>query len=341
MAAAARLRIRLDHPWMHPRIGGWTASSLMARCAFFVLGAVAGGLTVGVFNLLRIGDGFFPAGLAMLIAAEWLILQKRLFHTGVEEVLWAGGLLAVVIAVLEPTGNSDVRSALSVALALAIAGFRLLNPLFITLAAVAASLAIDFAGGHRLTGGPDAAVRAGVFCYITGAIALFAGRIAFRRPSHDQMLNWLMVIMPLGGFLWLVSQHAVGIRVFTGLASAVFGAAALIIGLRRRTHAPLIACLVCLGCLAYQLRDITALSLKMKLIFWGSAALLLAIGLDRYLRIPRRGITSTQIGKGSNALELLQLAGAAALSPKPAQHADSQFKGGGGTFGGGGADGSY
>jgi uncharacterized membrane protein YgcG len=206
---------------------------------------------------------------------------------------------------------------------------------------VAASLAIDFAGGHRLIGEPDVAVTASVFCYATGVIALLAGRFEFRRPSHDRMLSWLAVIMPLGGFLWLVSEHSLAIRIFTGLAGTAFGVAALIIGVRRRAHALLIACLVCFGCAAFQLRDLTALSIKVKLILWGSAALLLALGLNRYLRTPRRGITSRQLGEGSSAaLDLVQLASAAALSPKPSPAAP-QFKGGGGTFSGGGADGSY
>jgi hypothetical protein len=235
------------------------------------------------------------------------------------------------------------RTALLMALALTVAGIRLLNPLFVTLAAVAASFAIDLGGGHRLLGAPGVPVPASIFCFAMGAIALCAGRIEFRRPSHDQMLNWLTVFMPLCGFLWLAWDHAAVIRAFTGVASAVFAVAALVIGLRRRAHAPLIACLVCLGCLAYQLRDLTALPLDVKLILWGSAALLLAVGLERYLRTPRRGITSFQIGGGGRALELLQLAGAAALLPKSSQSGATAdpFKGGGGTFGGGGADGSY
>jgi hypothetical protein len=340
MTIASRLHLAPDHPWIAQRAGGWTAPSLIARCAFFVLGAVAAGLTLAVFDFLHMPGDSFAAGIVMLIAAEWLMLRKQLFHAGMEEALWCAGLLVMVFQAMHPNLNFGFRSAALIALALAVAGIRVLNPLFIALAAAVASGAIDFAG-HRFVGEPNDAVQASVFCYATAAVALFVARLEFRRPAHEQMLNWLMVSMPLCGFLWLVWEHTLAIRVFTGTSCALFGAAALVVGLRRRAHAPLIASMVCMGCVAYQLRDLTALSLNVKLILGGGAVLLLTLGLDQYLRTPRRGITSNQIGASGEALDLLQLAGAAGLSPKPAQHADAAFKGGGGTFGGGGADGSY
>jgi hypothetical protein len=339
MVTASRLRLGLDHGGIAERIGGWTAPSLIARCAFFVLGAVAAGLTIAVFDLMYIP--MLLAGLTLLIAAEWLVLRKHLFHAGIEEALWAAGLFAVVLQVMQPSVYFGVRSAALVALVLAIAGLRLLNPLFITLAAAAVSCAMAMAGEHTPGMRQTMTVLAGGFCYATAATALFAGRLELRRPSHDQMLNWLVVIMPLGGYLWLASEHAVVIRVFAALASAILGVAALVLGLRRRTHAPLIACLVCFGCVAYELRNLTALSLKMKLVLWGSAALLAALGLDRYLRTPRRGITSSQVSDDGGIVDIAQSAGAAALSPPAAQRADAPFAGGGGKFGGGGAGGTY
>jgi hypothetical protein len=340
LAAAARLRLGSGHPWIAERIDGWTAPTLIARCAFFILGLVAGALTAAIFALLHTQNALIPAGVIMLAAAEWLILGKHLFHAGIEEALWTVGLLLVVLQLMEPNFGSGTSTAVWAALALSLAGLRLLNPLFITCAALVASLAIDLAGGHRLLWETGVALPASLFCFGVAAIALAAGGMTFRRPSHDRMLSWLTVLMPLAGFLWMVAQPAVPIRVFTGLACSVFGVAALIIGLRRRAHAPLIACVVCMLCVAYQLRDLTTLPLKAKLILWGSIALLLALGLDRYLRTPRRGITSRQIGEGGNALDLLQWVGTASLSPKAAP-VDAPFKGGGGGFGGGGADGSY
>jgi hypothetical protein len=337
LAAAALFKVR-NHPWIAQRSGGWHAPSFIARCAFFVLGAVAGALTAAVFEILSRGAALIAAGVTLLIAAEWLILRKRLFHAGVEEALWTGGLL-LLAAHFVPSGDRGVSVA--IALVLAAAAMRLLNPLLLTLAFVAASIAVELIGGHRLWGEHDVAMAASVFCYGVGASALLLARVQFSRPSHDHMLSWLMIIMPLCGFLWLATQHDAAIRVGTGLASGCFALAALTVGIRRRSHAPLLACMVSLGCVAYQLRDLTALSLKFKLIVWGSAALLAAVGLDRYLRTARRGITSLQLSEGTAALDLMQWVGAGALSPKAEPPADAPFKGGGGGFSGGGADGRY
>jgi hypothetical protein len=120
-----------------------------------------------------------------------------------------------------------------------------------------------------------------------------------------------------------------------------FGAAAVLVGIHRRNHAPIIAFMICLGCVAYELRNLTGLSLKVKLIVWGSASLLLTIALNRYLRNPRRGITSNKVEEGDRALDLLQLAGAGALTPPSTQPPDAVFKGSGGAGGGGGASGTY
>jgi hypothetical protein len=338
MAAAARFKVRRNHPWIAERTGGWSAPSFIARCAFFVLGVVAGGLTAAVFEILSRQAVLLATGVALLVAAEWLILRKRLFHAGVEEALWTGGILVLTVH-FAPSGG-DQGLSVAIALALAAAAMRLLNPFLLTLAFAAASVAFELGGGHLLWGEHEVAIAASIFCYGTGAIALLLARIQFLRPSHDHMLDWLMISMPLCGFLWLATQLTPAIRIGTGLASGVFAMLALIAGMGRRSHAPLLACMASLGCVAYQLRDLTALPLKLKLIVWGSAALLAALGLDRYLRTPRRGITSHQVGEGTAALDLVQWIGAGALSPRAAPLSVS-FKGGGGTGGGGGADGSY
>jgi hypothetical protein len=337
MAVAARFKVR-NHFWIKQRTGGWSAPSFIARCAFFVLGVVGGALATAVLELLSRSAALFAAGVILLLTAEWLILHKRLFHAGAEEALWTGGLLLLTVQFLPTSGDRGMS--ITVALVLAVAAMRLLNPFLLTLAFAAASIAVELAGGHRLWGEHDVAIAASIFCYAAGAIALLLARFQFLRPSHDHMLNWLMVIMPVCGFLWLATQQAPAVRVGTGLASGIFALIAVIAGIRRRSHAPLLACMASLGCVAYQLRDLTALPLKAKLIVWGGAALLAALGLDRYLRTPRRGITSHPVGEGTAAFELVQWIGAGALSPKPTPQA-APFKGGGGTFSGGGADGSY
>jgi uncharacterized membrane protein YgcG len=163
------------------------------------------------------------------------------------------------------------------------------------------------------------------------------------------MLDWLVVTMPLCGYLWLAEGSlAPVLPAHAPLWLLVpFGAAALIVGIRRRAHAPLAAFMVCIACMAYELRNVTGLPLEARLIFWGGAALLLSLGLGRYLRTPRGGVSSNREAGDDELSDLLQLAGAGVLAPHgpraphAAPQAEAAFEGGGGTGGGGGASGGY
>lgn len=317
------------------RTQGWVGAKMVTRCALFVLGIVAAALTAAVFGFTHIAGSGWLAGLALVAAAEVLVMRRRLFGAGIEEALEMCGLLALVFQAQshepDPLG---VRTSLLVAAALAIAGFRFLNPFFITLSVAALSWAID----HWLAAG-----IAGTFCFAVAALALWAGAIEFRRPSYDRMLDWLAAIMPLSGYLWLAEGSA-SPWWLARWSLATFGAAALIVGIRRRRHAPLIAFMVCTGCMAYELRNVTGLSPEARLILWGSAALLLSLGLSKYLRTPRGGVSSNRGAQDDEFSDLLQLAGAGGLAPhapQAAPPAQAAFKGGGGTGGGGGASGTY
>jgi hypothetical protein len=338
MEIASQLGAARSELWVEERTAGWVRLKPITRCALFLLGTVTAALTVGVFGFTHFTGYGWVAGLVLIAAAEGLVMQRRLFGAGLEEALGLAGLLMIVFQVqshgLDPSG---VRMSLLVAAALALIGFRFLNPFFITLSVAALSWAVD----HRL-----GAVAAGAFCFAAPSIALWAGAIEFRRPSYDRMLDWLVVTMPLCGYLWLAEGAASPWWLARWLL-VLFGAAALIVGIRRRAHAPLAAFMVCTACMAYELRNLTGLSLEARLILWGSAALLLSLGLGRYLRTPRGGITSNRVGEDDEFFDLLQLAGAGALAaqsahePRAAHVPRAEFKGGGGTGGGGGASGAY
>jgi hypothetical protein len=113
------------------------------------------------------------------------------------------------------------------------------------------------------------------------------------------------------------------------------------VGIRRRTHAPLAAFMVCAARLGYELRNLTGLSLEVRLIVAGTAVLALTMWLDRYLRTPRRGVISQKVAADGGAFDLLQLIGAVALTPPSNPRATPGFEGGGGTAGGGGASGNF
>jgi hypothetical protein len=232
------------------------------------------------------------------------------------------------------------------------AGLRFLNPLFIVLGAAAFSnMIFDL---HAPGTGRDfsAARVASAACFTIAAIALALGQIGIRRPSYDRMLDALVAAMPLFGFLWMLSasmsdfslpaEHAAArVHIYPAAALLLFGGVALIVGIRRRTHAPLAAFMVCAACLVYELRNLTGLSLEVRLIVAGTAVLALTMWLDRYLRTPRRAVISQKVAADGGAFDLLQLIGAVALTPPSNPRATPGFEGGGGTAGGGGASGNF
>ena len=214
MTAASRLGISANNPWLAERIAGWTSATIIARSAFFVLGAIAAGLTAAMLTIMVRPAATFLTGVVLLAAAEWLILQKRLFHAGIEEALWVGGILALALS-LRP--QAPLSSSVVIALALGAAAIRLLNPLISALASSWSRWPSAFEWS-RLVAELGLHLAASVFCFSVGALGLCFAQIHVRRPSHEQMLNWLTVVMPLSGFLWLATDSAAAPRRLAFLA---------------------------------------------------------------------------------------------------------------------------
>jgi hypothetical protein len=346
MAVGARLPVAADTAWLAARVGDWKTVSLRARCLLFVLSGIAAGSFAAIFELLHFPAHWLAAGTVLIVLAEWLAVGRRFFAAGIEEALEAGGSLLIVVGIADMSSNvHGTGIALLVAAALMVCGVRLLNPLLTTLAVLALAFAVNAASPRTA-----ADVLAGVFCVAAAALALGLGATQLRRPAHEQMLNYLVIAMPLAGFVWVQDGYGAGPiaslrpialgQLLAVLMPLVYGAVALVVGVRRRRHAPLIAFMVCVGCLAYELRNITGLALEVRLIVWGCALLALAGALDRYLRMPRAGVTSMKLGEAEESWAL-ELIGPAALAPPMSGAAGPPFKGGGGTGGGGGASGTY
>ncbi|MEP6885502.1 MAG: hypothetical protein ABJC66_12200 [Gammaproteobacteria bacterium] len=336
MAVGSRVKAAAGGAWLTERVGPWKTVTTRMRCILFVLGAVAAALTTSICSLLHMPAYMLCAGMMLIALAEWLVMARHFFNAGVEEALELAGLVLMVIWTADLTGYlHETAYALLAAAALMLAGARFLNPLFTTLAVLALAFAIESAFSLTL---------AGAFCFAAGIVALTCGAVPLRRPAHEQMLNFLVIAMPLAGYAWGAdgpAGNAAGVHGLPVCMLPVYGATALALGVQRRRHPPIVAFLVCVGCLAYELRNLTGLTLQVRLIAWGSAALALAAAIDRYLRTPRRGITSLKLAEDDESAGLLQLVGAASLTPPVAQGAGSGFKGGGGTGGGGGASGTY
>lgn len=353
LAVAARLGLRRDTPLLAERTQGWRTVGTLTRYAFFALGVVASALTAAIFELLSAPQPALLCALVALPAAEWLIVRQRLFACGIEEALHLCGLLALAFALHRALDGSPRIDALLVAGVFAIAGGRLLNPLLTTLAAIAATFAL--APDASLRPGEPAATALlppGLLCFAIAVAALVGGGRRFERPACDRMVQQLIVVMPLAGYAWLAAgqwsaagfdyRHAHGLQAWLApLLPLAFGLAAVAVGLGRRAHAPLVAAMVCAACVAVELRRLSGWSPEVRMLVWGGTLLVAAIAVDRALRTPRRGITSQRLSDRRGAVELLELAGAASLTPSAAAPPEGGLRPGGGEFGGGGASGGY
>lgn len=354
-AIAARFPRLRDAPAVRSQTGDWRTVGLMTRLALFGLGAVIAAATGSILALIGAPGPMLVVGLVLCAAAEWLIAKKRLCGAGVEEALSITGLLMIAFWVVSQSGEAsdDVAMAAAAAAAFGLAGWRLRNPLFITLTALSIALLATVALDR------DSSVWtlrrthvAALTCYAQAVAALLAGGWRLRRPSTDRMLDWLVVVLPVAGFasaaagagppLRFDELPQAGIaRLYVPLAPLLFGAVALAAGLRRRTHAPLLATMLSAACVAWELRELAGMSPDAQLLLWGGLLLALAATLDRLLRTPRRGITSKRPSSGEDPMDLLQIAGAAALGPQARTDAARDVEGQGGGFGGGGASGRY
>ncbi len=341
------------------RTGGWRSTGLLARIALFVLGIVAAALT---FGILGVGSkaNLLVAGLIAVLAAEWLIVSKRMHASGIEEGLCVAGSLMIgawITTIIEggPRFAGGSVDTLVLIAAVAAAGLRLLNPLVTTGAVLAF---VYWVGSTTTAHALDRTVGGGVTAVILGcvlaALALALGAREYRRPSHDRMLDWLVATLPIAAYAQHATWSTYALLRFPGgagtgrLATVVLllalGVAMLVSGLRRRRHAPLLGFMGCVACLAVELRLATTLATQTWLILYGLAALVAGVALDRYLRQPRNGLTSAPLDSREGPLDLLQTAGAAVLAQRTAPESPPSRPGvtaGEGQFGGGGASGNY
>jgi len=323
------------------RTGGWRDANLPSRCGFFALGILAAAMIVLISIQTGPANNFVLGGLLCIGAAEFLIVERRYFWSGIEEALEVIGFTLLALQCWDWLGWSHAAGAGFCAIAFTFTAWRLLNPLFAVAAALSFVWALD--ASH---------MQSGLACHAVAIVALAAGARTFRRPSYDHMLDLLVVVMPVGGYLWSEHsggwsggtdyRHATPSEWLVPLCPLAFAMLGFLTGIQRRSHAPLLAGMLCVACGAYELRKLTGLSFEARLITWGSVLLVACAFFERYLRIPRRGITSRQLHDETVTAGLLRTAGAAVIAPHAAPaKASPSFEGHGGGFSGGGAGGKY
>jgi hypothetical protein len=337
------------------RAGGWRGVGPLARIALFLLGAISAGLLLLLIGLER--PLVLISGMVAIAASEWLKVGRRLHASGFEEGLAATGWLLVAIWLAGEFAAARQEQALLFigGCAVALAGARLLNPFLTTCAAVAlleACSSTAYARAFNDLAGSSGAFEFAAAC-VGAACALAAGSKLFRRPAHDRMLDGLVIVLPVVGFLhdfdrltWspsgLANQGA-PVHALASLVLAGLGIAMLLTGLRRRRHAPLLGSLACVSCAFVEATRFVSWPVEAWLVGDGLLAIGIAAFVDRRWRATRSGITSAKLEENEDPLDLAQLGATAALAAQagrveaesvPTAERD-------GRFGGGGASGSY
>jgi hypothetical protein len=338
-------------------IAGWRSMSFLTRCAFFVLGLIAAVAASAIIGVMFQRHFAIPAGFVVAIAGELLIRDRRLFAAGIEEALVATGYMLIACGALFAIDefSHETRALLVVTFALLVTGLRLLNPLFTTLAALVCSFAVSSSMGLRLfysySGHIFASLWTSAFCYAIAVVALVLGKKQFQRPSHDSMLDWLVVVTPVAGYLWSAQNIWFEInstqrlwQVYVTVVPLCFAVVGFVVAIHRRKHAPFFTTMGCVACVAYELRNLSGLPLYGRLIVWGALMLIVATLAERWLRTSRNGISSIQLEDRENVLSVAEMAGAALVTPatkSSTSEPSPTMEGRGGNFGGGGASGKY
>lgn len=295
----------------------WRTHGLIARVVFFGLTAVGLFAFVQLLEVFGVGKPGIPAGAIALAAAE-LLIRRRWWWTGVEEALWLGAMLAL-IAELPSSGRPE--SLLVIAAACALPGLRVRNPLF---GAAAAVLVVAYFE-KRFDLGAIAAL-------LLAFVAVLALLRTWRRPSTEWLWIALAIVLPIAGRVYADEVW----RVVTITLYASFGAATLLLAIRRRHHALFLSGAIALAIAATDFAEKIAVPVEAKLAFAGTLLLVGSWLLARALNDRRTGIviTPAKLTQFDDELEV------AATISIPQQNFDQRMESGG-RFGGAGATGDY
>lgn len=317
---------------------GWNSSSPIAAVVFFVLTCCAISAFFGLLALLTMPKGVITAALCIGLA-EYLIRKKKMFGTGIESALWIGGLFAFIAGL---PSEGKIEALLVFAAAAAIAGVRMRNALFGSLAGILVVVYMVMKG-EQLHHRPDSFWTGGAaaMAIVVAVLAGLALTRTWRRPSTEALFSTLAVTMTATAYVVLKIESG-SIHVdpivatgFCALAIAFFAA-----GIAVRHHVLLLCGAIAMACAAFELQDLVHWSWEWKVVAAGVVMFATGAGISRFLRGRSEGFVVTETD--SQLLGLVQ-AGATFVVAHPVSPDQSHggFEGGGGSFGGGGASGGY
>lgn len=313
--------------WVSP----WKSHRTVLAAVFFVMtcGAIAAfnGL-LAIFDLLR-GPLVLIACIAL---AEWLIRNRRMFGTGIEAALFAGGFVSF-ISWLPSEGKPEAL--LVFALAAAVTSWRVHSPLFGT-AAVLLSYAYLVVRSEKAFVLPLA-----LGCAMVVAVALVLIRPR-ERPWIELFLSYTLVMMlpaTYAAVRFVLSTR--GTAAWLGALFVLLAAALIALGLSQRHHAHLLAAAVAGAIAAIESWDAVHAAPEAKLIMAGALLLGGSLAATRVLHNRTAGVIVTPV-QWTPLDSALQIATVAAGAATQQAHTDAaQPIGGGGASGGGGATGEW
>jgi hypothetical protein len=301
----------------------WRRNSLFLSVVFFVLTTIAMIATYGFFKLIEMpGAGFVTAAICLALA-EWLIRRRYFFGTGIESALWLGGLFAFIFGL---PGEGRIEALLLFAAAAAVAGLRVRNALF---GALASAFVIAYVLNKAEAAG--AALVAIAFA-LTAGVAL-ARR--WQRPSTEALFVVLTILPPVAAAIGSVNKLAPW---WAGLF-ALIAAVMLALGLRLRSHAPLIAAAVngVIAIAILTVHELIPLEPEWRLMIGGATMLAASALIARSLRDRTSGIVTAPSSLTTVDDELQMLGTVVAQPHIEAQPSTPE----GGRFGGAGSTGEF
>ncbi len=296
----------------------WRTHNLLLRCVLFALTLAGAGLmwaSISQFDFLKPGLIVGPFAIAM---AEALIRFRRWWWTGIEEALWLAGTFSLVSALPE---SGKPEAMLVLALAAAIPGWRVRNPLMGALAAIFIAQYFE----KRFDLGVIAAI-------VIASGAVLALLRTWRRPSTEWLWIAIAVVMPIAGRAEADAEW----RDVTIAIYAAFAIGALLLAITRRHHALFVSGGIAAVIAAVDIAEKIDIRAEGK---FAVAGVLLLVGswlVARALKNKTRGLVTTP-AKLTPIDDELQIAATLAM---PQQDFDQRMETGG-KFGGAGATGDY